>query len=61
MRAKSMKQSEDPESTKALTGTRIGGSESLTYNNFKQVSVATPRHSIISLAGFKQLTPQGVR
>ena len=35
-----MKQSEDPESTKVLTGTGIGGSESLTCNDFKQVSVA---------------------
>ena len=56
MKAKSMKQSEDPESTKALTGTRIGGSESLTCNDFKQVSVAASRHNIISLAEFKQLT-----
>jgi len=135
MRAKSMKQSEDPESTKVLTETRIGGSESSTCNSiqtitimyirthslcqraklragikptalcsafdkensiefpldfllylykfltltlyqspmllyesllstcndFKQVSVAAPRHSIISLAGFKQSTFQGVR
>ena len=56
-----MKQSEDPESTKALTGTGIGESESSTCNDFKQVSVAIPRHSIISLARFKQSTPQGVR
>jgi len=56
-----MKQSEDPESTKALTGTRIGGSESLTCNDFKQVSVAAPRRSIISLAEFKQSTPQGMK
>jgi len=52
-----MKQSEDPESTKVLIGTGIGGSESSTYNDFEQVSVAAPRHSIISLAGFKQSTP----
>jgi len=56
-----MKQSEDPKSTKVLTETGIGGSESLTYNDFEQVSVTAPRHSIISLAGFKQLTSQGVR
>jgi len=56
-----MKQSEDPESTKALTGTGIGRSESSTCNDFKQVSVAAPRRSIISLARFKQSTPQGVR
>ena len=61
MRAKSMKQSEDPKSTKALTGTGIEGSESSTCNDFEQVSVATPRCSIISLAGFKQSTPQNVR
>ena len=47
-----MKQLEDPESTKALTGTGIGGSESLTCNDFEQVSIAAPRRSIISLAGF---------
>jgi len=56
-----MKQSEDPKSTKALTGTGIEGSESSTCNDFEQVSVATPRCSIISLAGFKQSTPQNVR
>jgi len=56
-----MKQSEDPESTKALTGTRIGESESSTCNDFKQVSVAVPRRSIIFLARFKQSTPQDMR
>ena len=56
-----MKQSEDPKSTKALTGTGIGESESSTCNDFKQVSVIAPRCSIISLAEFKQLTPQGMR
>jgi len=52
-----MKQPEDPKSTKTLTGTGIGGSESSTYNDFEQVSIAAPRYSIISLAGFKQSTP----
>jgi len=61
MRAKSMKQSEDPESTKVLIETGIGRSESSICNDFEQVSVAAPRHSIISLARFKQSTPQGVR
>jgi len=56
MRAKSMKQLEDPESTKALIGTGIGGSESSICNDFEQVSIAIPRCSIISLAGFKQST-----
>jgi len=56
-----MKQSEDPKSTKALTRTGIRESESSTCNDFKQVSVAAPRCSIISLAGFKQLTLYGVR
>jgi len=41
--------------------TGIGGSESSTCNDFKQVSVAAPRRSIISLTGFKQSTPQDVR
>jgi len=56
-----MKQLEDPEFTKALIGTGIGGSKSSTCNDFEQVSVAAPRYSIISLAEFKQSTPQGVR
>ena len=56
-----MKQSEDPESTKVLTGTRIGGSESSTCNDFKQVGIAAPRRSIIFLARFKQSTPQDMR
>jgi len=56
-----MKQSEDPESTKALIGTRMGESESSTCNDFKQISITVPRCSTVSLAGFKQLTPQGMR
>ena len=60
-RTESTKQSDNPESTKAMTDTRIGGSESSTCNDFKQVIVAAPRCSIVSLAEFRQLTLQGVR
>jgi len=55
------KQSDNPESTKAMTSTRIGESKSSTYNDFKQVIVATPRYSTIFLAEFRQSTLQGVR
>ena len=55
-RTESTKQSDDPESTKAMTGAGIGGSKSSTCNNFKQVIVAALRCSIISLAEFRQST-----
>jgi len=60
-KTESTKQSDDPESTKAMTGAEIGGSESSTCNDFKQVIVAAPRCSIVSLAEFRQSTLQGVR
>ena len=60
-RTESTKQSNDPESTKAMTGAGIEGSESSTCNDFKQVIVAAPRYSIVSLAEFRQSTLQGVR
>jgi len=52
-----MKQSEDFESTKVLTGTGMEESKSSACNNFKQVSIAVSRYSIVSLAGFKQSIP----
>jgi len=58
IRTESTKQSDDPESTKAMTGTGIEGSESSTCNDFKQVIVAMPRYSTIFLAEFKQSTLQ---
>jgi len=60
-RTKSTKQSDDPESTKAMTDAGIGGSESSTCNDFKQVIVAAPKCSIISLAEFRQSTLQDMR
>jgi len=60
-RTESTKQSDDPESTKVMTGAGIGGSESSTCNNFKQVIIAVPKYSIVSLAEFMQSTLQGVR
>jgi len=60
-RTESTKQSDDPKSTKATIGTRIGGSESSICNDFKQVIIAVPRCSIISLAESRQSTLQGVR
>jgi len=55
-RTESTKQSDHSESTKAVTGTGIEGSKSSTCNDFKQVIVAVPRCSTISLAKFRQLT-----
>jgi len=60
-RTESTKQSDDPEFTKAITGAGIGESKSLTCNDFKQVIIAVPRCSIVSLAEFRQSTLQGVR
>jgi len=60
-RTESTKQSDDPESTKATADTGIEGSENLTCNDFKQVIIAMPRCSTVSLAEFRQLTLQGVR
>jgi len=56
-RAEFMKQSEDSESTKVLTGTGMEESKSSACNNFKQVSIAVSRYSIVSLAGFRQSIP----
>ena len=55
------KQSEDPESTKALTDTGNRGDESMTSKEFKPLSVATPRYSVIALTGSRQLTSQDRR
>jgi len=55
-RTESTKQSDDPESTKTMTGAGIEGSESSTCNDFKQVIVAALRCSIVSLAEFRQST-----
>jgi len=60
-RTESTKQSDDPESTKAMTDAGIGGSESSTCNDFKQVTVTASRCSIVSLTEFRQSTLQGVR
>jgi len=57
----STKQSDNPESTRALTDARKEGDKSMTCNAFKMVSDAEPRFSADSLAGFRQSTPQGTR
>ena len=60
-RTESTKQLDDSESTKATTDTGIGESESSTRNDFKQIIIAVPRYSIVSLAESRQLTFQSVR
>jgi len=60
-RTESTKQSDDPESTKAMTGAGIRESESSTCNDFKQVIVAVLRCSIVSLAEFRQSALQSMR
>ena len=60
-RTESTKQSDNPESTKTMTGTGIEGSESLTYNDFKQVIIAVHKCNTIFLAEFRQLTLQDMR
>jgi len=60
-RTESTKQLDDSESTKATTDTGIGESESSTCNDFKQIIIAVPRYSIVSLAESRQLTFQSVR
>jgi len=60
-RTESTKQLDNPESTKATTGTGIEVSKSSTCNDFKQIIVAAPRCNTVSLAEFRQLTLQGVR
>jgi len=61
IRTESTKQSDDPESTKAIISTGIGGSKSSTCNDFKQIIIAVSRCSTISLAKFRQSTLYGVR
>jgi len=58
---KSTKQSEDPESTKALIDTGNRREESMTSKEFKPLSVTVPRYSIVSLTDSRQLAPQGGR
>jgi len=60
-KTESTKQSDDPESTRVLTDTEKEEDENMTCNAFKTVSDAEPRFSADSLAGFRQLTPQGMR
>ena len=57
----STKQSNDPESTRALTDARKERDESMTCNAFKTVSNAELRYSTDSLTGLRQSTPQGMR
>jgi len=55
------KQSEDPESTKALTDTGNREDESMTSKEFKLLSVAASRCSVVALTSSRQLTFQDRR
>jgi len=55
------KQSEDPESTKALTNTGNREDESMTSKEFKLLSVAASRCSVVALTSSRQLTFQDRR
>ena len=55
------KQSEDPESTKALTDTGNREDESMTSKEFKPLSVAASRCSVVALTSSRQLTFQDRR